>query len=86
MSDKRPGSFAYDAGTAAATVNVPDGAVVKQVFVLAGASAATVTIGGGDTITIPASTAFEVVVDGALPSADVVIGGTVSSYFVGWVA
>lgn len=81
------GTFAYAAGTSAGTVDVPTAARLKRVSVVAGASvAATVTIGGGATITIPAGGSFDEQIPGAAVGADVVIGGTVQSYYVAWVA
>jgi hypothetical protein len=81
------GTYGYAAGTAAGTVDVPTGARVKRVSVIAGASAATVAIAGGATITIPAGGSFDEQVPGdTTAGADVVIGGTVSSFYVGWVA
>ncbi len=75
-------TFAYAAGTAAATVDVPAGARLKSVRVV---GAATVAIAGGATITVPASTTFAVdVVGDVAAGADVVIGGTPTSYFVAW--
>lgn len=75
-------TFAYAAGTAATTVDVPAGARVKAVRVV---GAATVTIAGGATITVPVSTTFAVdVVGDVAAGADVVIGGTPASYFVSW--
>jgi hypothetical protein len=75
-------------GTAAATVDVPAGARVKRVSVIAGSGGtATVTIAGGATITIPAGGSFDEQIPGdATVGADVVIGGTVTSYYVGWVS
>lgn len=80
-----PGAFAYAAGTAATTVDVPAGARVRSVAVVAGASAATLMIAGGATITVPAGLSFteQLIGDTAL-GADVVIGGTPASYFVAW--
>lgn len=82
------GTYGYAAGTAAGTVDVPAGARVKRVSVIAGSGgAATVTIAGGATITIPAGGSFDEQIPGdTAAGADVVIGGTVSSYYVGWVA
>lgn len=79
------GAFGYAAGTAAATVDVPAGARVRSVSVLAGAGSATITIGGGATITVPTGLSFteQIVGDVAL-GADVVIGGTPASYYVSW--
>lgn len=81
------GVFAYAAGTAAGTVDVPAGARVKRVSVLAGSGGtATITIAGGATITIPAGGSFDEQVPGdATLGGDIVIGGTVSSYYVAWV-
>ena len=87
LAVKDAGTYAYRAGTAAGTVDVPTGARLRRVSVLAGASAAaTVTIGGGDTITIPAGGALDESISGDAVGADVVIGGTVQSYYVSWVA
>jgi hypothetical protein len=81
------GTYAYRAGTATGTVDVPTGAQLKRVSVSAGITAsATVTIGGGDTITIPAGDAFDEQIPGQAVSADVVIGGSIQSYYVSWVA
>jgi hypothetical protein len=81
------GTYGYAAGTAAGTVDVPIGARVKRVSVIAGSGTATVTIAAGATITIPAGGSFDEQIPGDAPAgADVVIGGTVSSYYVGWVA
>ncbi|MCA1571709.1 MAG: hypothetical protein LC798_15625 [Chloroflexi bacterium] len=83
MSDN---DYGYAAGTAATTVDVPAGARVRRVSVIAGTSvAATVTIAGGDTITIPAGAAFDEQIPGDVAmAADVVIGGTVQAYYVSW--
>jgi hypothetical protein len=82
------GTFAYASGTATGTVDVPAGARLKRVSVVAGASAgATVTIAGGSTITIPAGASFDEEIAGDVTAGgDVVIGGTVQSYYVSWVA
>jgi hypothetical protein len=80
-----PGTYGYAAGTAAGTVDVPALARLKRVAVLAGATvAATITIGGGNTITVPAGTAFDEQIPGAAIGADVVIGGTVQAFYVSW--
>jgi hypothetical protein len=82
------GTYGYASGTAAGTVDVPAGARVKRVSVIAGSgAAATITIAGGSTITIPAGGSFDEQIPGdATAGADVVIGGTVSSFYVGWVS
>jgi hypothetical protein len=85
------GTFGYAAGTAAGNVDVPTGARIKRVSVIAGAAAsATVTILGGNTITIPAGGAFDEQVPGDATATsgatDVVIGGTIQSYYVAWVS
>lgn len=75
-------TFGYAAGTAAATVDVPAGARLRSVWVV---GAATVAIAGGVTITVPASTVFNPPIEGDVAAgADVVIGGTPTSYFVSW--
>lgn len=80
-------TYAYDAGVDAATVDVPAAALLRRVAVLAGASGvATITIGAGDTITIPASGTFDEQIPGRAVGADVVIGGDVEAYYVAWVA
>jgi hypothetical protein len=85
LVDTATGTFAYAAGTAAGTVDVPAGAKLREVTVLAGASVgATVTIGGGNTITVVAGGAFTATHFGATVNLDVVIGGTVQAYYVGW--
>jgi hypothetical protein len=84
------GTYAYAAGTAAGNVDVPTGARLKRVSVIAGATvAATVTILGGNTITVPAGGAFDDQIPGdatgTSSTSEVVIGGTVQSYYVAWV-
>ncbi len=75
-------TFGYAAGTAAATVDVPAGARLRAVRVI---GAATVAIAGGATITVPASTTFAIDVVGDVgDGANVVIGGTPTSYFCSW--
>jgi len=82
-----PSAYAYSAGTAAGTVNVPAEARLETVSVVAGSGgSATCTIGGGNTITIPASATFSDNISGATKDQDVVIGGTVASYYVSWTA
>ena len=80
------GTYAYASGTSAGTVDVPSGARVKRVSVLAGVSAgATITIAGGTTITVVAGTSFDEQIPGdATLGGDVVIGGTIQSYYVAW--
>jgi hypothetical protein len=79
------GVYGYAAGTTAATVDVPTGARVKRVSVLAGAGPATITIAGGATITVPAGASFDEQIPGdATLGGDVVISGTVSTYYVAW--
>jgi hypothetical protein len=85
------GTFGYAAGTAAGNVDVPTGARIKRVSVIAGAAAgATVTILGGNTITIPAGGAFDEQVPGDATATsatnEVVVGGTIQSYYVAWVS
>lgn len=79
------GTFAYAAGTAAATVDVPAGGRARFVTVLAGAGPATIVIAGGATITVPAGGSLDIpIVGDTAAGADVVIGGTVASYLVTW--
>ena len=53
---------------------------------IAGASAATVSIAGGATITVPANATFDEQIPGqATSGGDVLIGGTPASYYVAWV-
>jgi hypothetical protein len=82
------GAYAYAAGTAAGTIDVHAGARVKRVSVIAGSGgSATVTIAGGNTITIPAGASFDEQIPGlATLGGDVVIGGSVTAYYVSWVA
>ena len=83
--DRAVGTFAYSAGTNTTTVDVPAGAKLRRVSVIAGSAAsATVTIGGGDTITIPAGGVFDEDSFGATLNLDVVIGGTIQSRYVSW--
>jgi hypothetical protein len=79
------GTYGYASGVVAGTVDVPAGARVKRVSVLAGGGAATITIAGGATITVPAGTSFDEQIAGdATLGGDVVIGGMVSTYYVSW--
>lgn len=87
---KDAGTFGYAAGTAAGNVDVPTGARIKRVNVVAGATvAATVTILAGNTITIPAGGTFDEQIPGdalgTAGAADVVIGGTIQAFYVSWV-
>jgi hypothetical protein len=80
-------AFGYAAGTAAGTVDVPATARLTRIAVVAGAAPATVVIAGGDTITIPTAMAFGEEIMGDVPKgADVVIGGTVATFFVAWMS
>ena len=73
-------TFGYAAGTSATTVDVPAGARLKTVTVVASGSAATVTLAGGPTITVPANASFtDQIVGDVLRGADVVIGGVPAS-------
>ena len=83
--DSASGTYAYAAGTSTTTVDVPAGAKLREVSVVAGsAAAATITIGGGATITVPAGGAVTLTKFGATVNLDVVIGGTIQTYYVGW--
>jgi hypothetical protein len=86
LATKDGGTFGYRAGTAPATVDVPALARLRRVYVAAGLGGiATVTIGGGDTITVPQADSFEEAIPGSAIGADVVIAGAVASYYVSWV-
>lgn len=80
------GTYAYAAGTSAATVNVPANGRVQQVYAVSGSGgASTITIAGGDTITVPASTAFSTQITCDTDNQDVVFAGAnLASYFVSW--
>lgn len=80
------GTYGYAAGVAAATVDVPAGARVRRVWVVAGTGdTATITIAGGATITVPGGTTFDEALPGdTTAGADVVIGGTLDAYYVAW--
>lgn len=79
------GTYHYASNTVAGTVDVPATGRLTRVSVLAGVSVgATVTIGGGNTITIPAGSGFDEVIPGTALGADVVIAGTVQTYYVAW--
>jgi hypothetical protein len=81
----RIGSFGYASGTSAATVNVPAGARVRKVFLVADTGGATITIAGGSSIAVPAGVVFDQPVGGdAAKGADVVIGGALKTYYVAW--
>jgi hypothetical protein len=84
---KDGGTFAYRAGGAPVTVTVPAGARLRYVGVVAASDAnATVTIAAGQTITVPAGMAFERALPGTQTAGDVVIAGSVTAYYVDWVA
>lgn len=78
-------TFGYDAGNAIGTIDVPASALLKRVSVIAGSVDATITIGGGDIITVPAGGSFDEQIPGRAVGADVVLGGSVTSYYVSWV-
>lgn len=86
--DPADGVYAYRAGTTTGTIDVPAAARLRRVSVLANASSATtVTIGGGDTITIPAGGTFDEKIPGLAIGADVIIaGGAPQAYYIAWVA
>lgn len=77
-------AFDYAAGTSTGTVDLPANSRLTRVSVVAGASAATITIGGGDTITVPANGAFDESIEGEAVDLSVVIGGVPASYYVAW--
>lgn len=80
---RRHGTYGYKTGTSAGTVDVPTLARLSHVFVWSGSGGSTtITIGGGDTITLPASGTFALELDTDTQGQDVVIGGGVASYFV----
>lgn len=80
-------TFGYAAGVAAGTVDIPAAARLTRIAVVAGASPATVVIDGGDTITVPTAMAFSEDIMGDVPKgADVVIGGTVATFYVAWMS
>lgn len=80
-----PGIYHYAAGTSTGTVTLNAGQFLSRVSVVAdSAASATVTIGGGNTITVPAGTSFDEQIAGVADGADVVIGGTIQSYYVAW--
>ncbi len=79
------GMFNYTAGAAPVTIDIPAAARLRRVSVVAGTANATVTIGAGQTITIPAGAAFDELIPGDAIGADVVIGGSIVTYYVAWV-
>jgi hypothetical protein len=79
------GTFGYDAGSGAATVDVPERGDIDQITAIAGAGACTCQISGGDAIPIPAGASFTTTVVGALLGADVVFTGPIAAYYVSWV-
>jgi hypothetical protein len=90
LKTKDTGTYGYAAGSAAASVDVPTGARIKRVSVVAGTAVnATVSILGGATITVLAGGGFDEQLPGdALATSstnEIVIGGTVQSYYVAWV-
>lgn len=89
LATKGAGIYGYHAGAAAATIDVPAGARITRVSVLAGTSAAaTVQILGGDTITVAAGGAFDETISGdalaTVSTSEVIVGGTAQAYYVAW--
>lgn len=84
VSPRRTGDFFYSAGTGTGTINIPSPARLGFVSLTAGASAATMTVGGGDTITVPANTTFANEFNNTTLNLDVVIGGVPAAYYVDW--
>jgi len=77
------GTFGYATGTTGTgTVDVPAQARLLSVYLVAGGTAATATIAGGATITVPANTQFAIEIPGNAKNSDVVIGGTPASYVI----
>lgn len=74
------GAWAYRAG-ASGTVAVPAGRRVLQITATAGAADATMTINGGDTITIPAYRALTIEPKGNLVAPSIVFTST-TAYFI----
>jgi hypothetical protein len=73
------GTWGYKAGTSG-TPTLTSKRVVS-ISCLAGGSGATITINGGDTITVPADTPFGIPINGRLTAPTIVFTGT-TSYFV----
>lgn len=79
-------AYGYVPGTTAGTVTVPANVNQLGVDVLANSGgAATVVIGGGGTITVPASTPWTRSIHTPGDGTAVVIGGSVASWVVDWV-
>lgn len=85
IKTRQAGTYGYAAGTSVGTVDVPIAARLSRVSVIAGISGATIAIGAGATITIPANGSFDEQIPGEALGADVVIAGSVQSYYVAWV-
>lgn len=82
------GSYGYSAGTGGGTVNVPAEATVLQISGYASGADGTITIGGGDTITVRDGGAWnEVPPQGALQAGAglAVVFGASMDYCVSWV-
>jgi arginine repressor len=85
LKTRQAGTYAYKSGTAPAAVDVPGGARVTRINVIPGLDAsATITIGGGDTITVLAGGYFDEQIEGEALGTDVVFGGSIRSYYVAW--
>lgn len=83
---RQAGTYSYRAGVAPATVDVPDSGRVTRISVVAGLLvSATITIGGGDVITVPAGQTFDEQLSGSALGSDIVITGSVQSFYVAWV-
>lgn len=84
---REAGTYGYAAGTIAATVDIPADGRLQRVFVIATENGpASVRVGSGDIITVPADAAFDEQIPGSAVGTDVTIGGNVLAYYVSWVA
>lgn len=79
------GTFGYRSGTTAAAPSpaLPAGCLVRQISVVAGGAGGTVTIAGGQTITVPANTPLDVPVRGLAVAPALAFSG-LASFFVAY--
>lgn len=83
---RRVDAYDYATDNAPGTVTVPRGARVEQISCSASGGFATVEIAGGASVFVPDGQTFTVTPDRVfgIGTADIVFGGSVASYFVGW--
>jgi len=80
------GAFTYDADTGGGTVNVPADARVVEISCHAAGGDGTLTIGGGDSITVRSGQSFNVLGADKLVGAVALVFSATLDYYVSWTA